>query len=106
MIDKIGWGTIRFRLIGWYALLLVATLILFSVYIFFQFRELERTQQDNTLQAAATSARSLLDPGRPPDLGRPFTSTLVLRRAFNSIDIISDLNRRNIQVRLLTVMAI
>jgi heavy metal sensor kinase len=110
------WRSLRFRLVGWYALLLLLTLVLFSVYIFFQFRQLQQGQQDSSLQAAASGARALVDLGganrpegsrppdfsRPPDPSRPITSgEMSLRQAGPGTDtIIPDLARRNVQLRL------
>lgn len=91
---KLNWRSLRFRLIGWYVLLLVLTLTLFSVYIFFQFRNLEQTQQDNVLQAAANNVRNMVDQDAPVLHFRtgPGGSTSGMP---------SDLNRENIQLRLL-----
>ena len=91
---KLNWRSLRFRLIGWYVLLLVLTLTLFSIYIFFQFRNLEQTQQDNLLQAAANNARNLVDQD---------TTVLHFRVApgGSPSGMPSDLTRENIQLRLL-----
>lgn len=96
MIRRWGsvFGTLRFRLIGWYVLLLVLTLVVFSVYIFFQFRDLQQTQQDTTLQATASSLRGLVDPGRPPNCPS-------FRRAFGNDPTIQDIYFKGIQVNLL-----
>jgi heavy metal sensor kinase len=102
------WRSLRFRLVGWYALLLLLTLVLFSVYIFFQFRQLQQGQQDSSLQAAASSARALVDMGRPPDINRPpdfsrpiTSGEMALRTTGPGTDtIIPDLTRRNVQLRL------
>ncbi|NWJ97636.1 MAG: HAMP domain-containing histidine kinase [Chloroflexi bacterium] len=99
------WGTLRFKLIGWYVVLLVLTLVAFSGYIFFQFQELEQRQQDTKLQAALSSIRGWVDQGPPPIGGililPPTTSDLHFRSFPGSQAIIQDLNRGNIQVRLL-----
>ncbi len=87
----ISWRSLRFRLIGWYVLLLILTLAAFSVYQFFQFRDLQQAQQDAMLQEASSKARPLLDSG-PPN-SNP-------RRGFGSDSIIKDLTNDNIQLRL------
>lgn len=106
-------SSLRFRLIGWYLVLLVLTLVFFSIYIFVQFRELEQAQQDTTLQAATERVRGLVDPGRPLDgrpgdptrpgdnAGRAITPFSYFRRNLGADNVISDLNRSSIQVRLL-----
>lgn len=86
----------RFRLIGWYVLLLVLTLLVFSVYIFFQFRNLEQNQQDMALQATVSRVANLIDPGSLD----ADTATLHFRNFNGPQGNISDLNRDNIQVRL------
>ena len=86
-----NWGSLRFRLIGWYVLLLVVTLAIFSVYIFFQFRDLQQIQQDTTLQSTAPGLRGMIDFGPP----------LHFRPNFGPPSVTQDLNRGNIQLRLL-----
>jgi len=90
---RISWRNLRFRLIGWYVLLLVLTLALFSVYIFFQFRNLEQTQQDTRLEGAANNVRGLIDFN--------FSTTPRFRNFPGSQGAAQDLNRENIQVRLI-----
>jgi hypothetical protein len=92
-----GWGTLRFRLIGWYVVLLVLTLVVFSVYFFFQYRDLQQAQQDTLLQGSADRLRGMVDPGRPGGGGTPD-----FRRGFEGGDggPIQDLTRKNIQARL------
>jgi heavy metal sensor kinase len=91
---KLNWRSLRFRLIGWYVLLLVLTLSLFSVYIFFQFRNLEQTQQDNVLQAAANNMHNLVDQN-----GRALHFRLGQGDGPSGMP--ADLSRENIQLRLL-----
>ncbi|HEX2911491.1 MAG TPA: HAMP domain-containing sensor histidine kinase [Chloroflexia bacterium] len=93
--------SLRFRLMGWYVMLLLITLVLFSVYIFFQFRNLEQNQQDTTLQATTSRILSLVEPG----LHSSAASQLHFH-VFSGTDdekSIEDLNRENIQVRLIGV---
>ncbi len=99
---SLSWRSLRFRLIGWYVLLLVLTLLVFSVYIFFQFRDLQQAQQDAALQAASTNVRGLLDPGRAGGPGGSGgNGGLTIRPNPGPPGIIQDLNRGNIQVRVL-----
>lgn len=118
-------GSLRFRLIGWYLVLLLLTLVFFGIYLLFQVRQLEQAQQDTVIQTGLERARVLVDLGRPPDgvirSGDPNRgsnppnndnngrsneysrtgSVLYLRRNFGMDAIVSDLVRRNLQVRLL-----
>ncbi len=88
----LSWRSLRFRLISWYVLLLILTLTAFSVYLFFQFRDLQQAQQDTLLQAAVSKSQPLLDNGP----AQPY-----LRKGFGSDSILQDLARANIQLRLL-----
>jgi signal transduction histidine kinase len=90
-----GMRTLRFRLIGWYLVLLLLALVIFSVYFFFQFRNLQQSQQDTTLEAAANSVRTLVDPG-----GR-LGAKISFRNVPPSDPAMVDIYRKNIQVNLI-----
>ena len=99
---SISWRSLRFRLVGWYLVLLLFTLIIFSIYIFFQFRDLQQAQQDANLQAAASDARGLVDLG-PPNASSSNSYIPPHFRSFpGSQAAIQDLNRGNVQVRLIS----
>jgi heavy metal sensor kinase len=89
-------STLRFRLIGWYVVMLVLTLAIFSVYFFFQFRYLQQVQQDTSLQASVDRLRGLIEPGRPENNNTPS-----FRTGFQPDPTKQDLIRKNIQVRIL-----
>jgi signal transduction histidine kinase len=93
-------SSLRFRLIGWYVLLLVLTLLFFSIYIFFQFRNLEQSQQDTALQSAASSLRGAIDFG-PPGSDNHQLHFRTYGGGGAGGGITGDLNRENIQVRML-----
>lgn len=97
----ISWRSLRFRLVGWYLVLLLFTLIVFSIYIFFQFRDLQQAQQDATLQAAASNAQGLIDRGPPNNSGSNNIAPH-FRNFPGTQGPIQDLNHGNIQVRLLS----
>jgi heavy metal sensor kinase len=85
-----NWHTLRFRLISWYVLLLLLSLVFFSVYIFFQFREVQQAQQDTILHAAGDRLHPSVDLDVP---NAPH---------FRMIDDpTKDLNLENVQVRLI-----
>ena len=88
--------SLRFRLIGWFVLLLVLSLAFFTVYSFFQFRDLQQSQQDTLLDNTADKLRGSIDTGNPSG---PYL------RSFpgpggDSGGITQDLSRENIQVHI------
>jgi heavy metal sensor kinase len=97
MIKRFGisWRSLRFRLIGWYVLLLVLTLTVFSFYIFFQFRDLQQAQQDINLQAALAKVNALVEGGQGGRGG-----DLRLRPPSPNQAVNQNLNLGNIQARL------
>lgn len=80
---------LRFQLIGWYAILLIITLVIFSGYFFYQFRELQQAQQDGTLQSAGAKLRNYVD----LDHNTPFFR-------FNDNNDTRELLNENVRVRL------
>lgn len=88
---------LRFRLIGWYVLLLLVSLIFFSVYIFFQFRDLQQKQQDTLLDVTADKLRGAVDIGNPSG---PYLRTFPGAGPGRDIGITQDISQQNIQVHI------
>ena len=88
--------SLRFRLIGWYVLLLLVSLIFFSVYIFFQFRDLQQKQQDTLLDVTADRLRGLVDIGNPAG---PYLRTFPGPGGDSGV-VTQDISQQNIQVHI------
>ncbi len=89
--------SLRFRLIGWYVLLLLVSLIFFSVYIFFQFRDLQQKQQDTFLGVAADRLRGAVDTDNPA-VGPYFRTFPGPGGDIGGVS--QDVNRDNVQIRI------